>query len=393
MDINKYNVSEKLFSLEKFSKKTRQDLHKIAELSGREFKTAKYCRDLITSFGYATKNYAGYTGFLADLIIDPAKPLIAFRADMDALAIPDMTNNEHSSTHEGYAHNCGHDIHMAVALTAANYLSQYQNEMNANVRFIFQMAEEDMRVPGADKMVELGCMDGVSEVYALHNNAAVETGTISLNSGVVTSWGSTWTLDVYGVSAHGSTPQRGLDAIREACRIIDYLDYVVAKKTSPFSPAVFNCGMITGGTIPNTVADHVQAQGTIRAMDKETDQILKNSIQEMIARSEAGGFKATMAYVSYPAVENHPHAYWRIIEAASNFLPQRNIETNSRPTTASDDFSYMVNATQNRTGAMFTLGSGNKAKGINNFPHSNPYFVDDNCLLIGAQIFINLVIY
>nr|WP_228865790.1 M20/M25/M40 family metallo-hydrolase [Xenorhabdus sp. PB30.3] len=110
---------------------------------------------------------------------------------------------------------------MTVALTAANYLSQHQNEMSVNVRFIFQMAEEDMRIPGADKMVELGCMDGVSEVYALHNDGAEDTGTIALTSGTLTSWGTTWTLDVYGVSAHGSTPKKGLDAIREMCRIID----------------------------------------------------------------------------------------------------------------------------------------------------------------------------
>lgn len=391
MDKNRYNVSEKLFELNEFSKKTRQYLHKIPELSGQEFKTSRYCRDLMSGFGYTIKTYADYTGFVADLIVDPAKPLIAFRADMDALAMPDMTNNEHTSVHEGCAHNCGHDTHMAIALTAANYLSQHRDEMRANVRFIFQMAEEDMRIPGADKMVELGCMEGVNEVYALHNNGAQDTGHISFNAGVMSSWGSTWTLDVHGVSAHGSTPQKGLDAIRETCRIIDYLDYIVAKKTDPFSPAVFSCGMIKGGTIPNAVADRVQARGTIRAMDKETDQILKNSFQEIIASSEAGGFKTTIVYDSYPAVENHPHAHQRIKEAAAKFLPAENIESNGLPMTGSEDFSYMINATKDRIGAMFFLGSGNQTKGINNYIHSNPYFIDDDCLLVGAQIFINLV--
>ncbi|MDX7999388.1 amidohydrolase [Xenorhabdus sp. Reich] len=390
MNKNQYNVSEKLFELNEFSKKTRQDLHKIPELSGQEFKTSQYCRDLMTGFGYAIKIHEGYTGFIADLIIDPTKPLIAFRADMDALEMPDMTNNQHTSIHKGCAHNCGHDTHMSIALTAANYLSKHRDEMSANVRFIFQMAEEDMRVPGADKMVEQGCVEGASEVYALHNNGAQETGSISLNRGVMSSWGSAWTLDVHGISAHGSTPQKGLDAIREASRIIDYMDYIVAKKTDPFSPAVFSCGMIKGGTIPNAVADHVQARGTIRAMDKETDQLLKDSFQEIIARSESGGFKTTIVYDSYPAVENHPQAYLHILEAAAKFLPTENIESNSHPMTGSEDFSYMINATKARVGAMFFLGSGNKAKGIDNYLHSNPYYIDDDCLLVGAQIFINL---
>ncbi|MBD2780315.1 M20 metallopeptidase family protein [Xenorhabdus szentirmaii] len=391
MKKNRLNVNEKLFELSEFSKKTRQDLHQLPELSGQEFKTSQYCRNLMMGFGYIIRNYEGYTGFIADLIIDPSKPLIAFRADMDALAMPDMTNNKHTSIHGGCAHNCGHDTHMAIALTTANYLSQHRDEMSANVRFIFQMAEEDMRVPGADKMVELGCMEGVNEVYALHNNGAQETGSISINTGVMSSWGSTWTLDVYGISAHGSTPQKGLDAIREACRIIDYMDYVIVKKTDPFSPAVFSCGMIQGGTIPNAVADHVQARGTIRAMDKETDQILKNSFQEIIARSEAGGFKTTIVYSSYPAVDNHPYAYQRILAAAAQFLPAENIESNSSPMTGSEDFSYMINATKEGVGAMFFLGSGNKTKGIDNYLHSNPYYIDDDCLLVGAQIFINLV--
>ncbi|MDC9598418.1 M20 metallopeptidase family protein [Xenorhabdus anantnagensis] len=391
MNKNQYNISEKLFELNAFSKKTRQDLHKIPELSGQEFKTSQYCRDLISGFGYAITSYEGYTGFIADLIIDPTKPLIAFRADMDALAMPDMTNNEYSSIHDECAHNCGHDTHMTIALTAANYLSRHRHEMNTNVRFIFQMAEEDMSIPGADKMVELDCMEGVSEVYALHNNGAQDTGHISFNTGVMSSWGSTWTLDVYGVSAHGSTPQKGLDAIREASRILDYMDYIIAKKTDPFSPAVFCCGMIKGGTIPNAVADHVQARGTIRAMDKETDQILKNSFQEIIAHSEAGGFRTTITYNSYPAVENHPYAHLRILEAAAKFLPAGHINSNSHPMTGSEDFSYMINATKDRVGAMFFLGSGNKAKGIDNYLHANPYFIDDDCLLVGAQIFINLV--
>lgn len=387
---NKHNISEKLFALEAFSKKTRQDLHKIPELSGEEFKTSKYCRDLMESFGYSIRNFEGFTGFTADLIIDPAKRLIGYRTDMDGLEMPDMTCNEHSSVHEGCAHNCGHDTHMTIALTAAKYLSEHREELTNNVRFIFQMAEEDMRIPGADKMVEMGCMEGVDEVYGLHNDGAIETGLIRFNAGVMSSWGSAWTLDVHGVSVHGSTPHKGLDAIREATRLIDYMDYVVAKKTDPFSPAVFGCGMIHGGTIPNAIADHVQARGTIRAMDAATDQILKDSFKEIIARSEAGGFKTTLVCSGYPAVENHPVAHSVIREAAAKFLPAENIESNGKPMTGSEDFSYMINATKDRMGAMYFLGSGNAEKGINNYLHANPYFVDDDCLLIGAQIFVNI---
>lgn len=222
-------------------------------------------------FGYTLRTFEGYTGFTADLIVDPAFKLLAIRADMDGLEMPDMTENACTSIHDGMAHNCGHDSHMAIALTTANFLSKHKDSMKYNVRFIFQMAEEDMRVPGANKMVEMACMEGVDEVYALHNDASMDTGTIKLNSGIMSSWGSAWTLDVHGVSAHGSTPHKGLDAIREAARIIEDMDYIVAKQTSPFSPAVFGCGMINGGTIPNAVADYVGLEALfVRWMQKPT---------------------------------------------------------------------------------------------------------------------------
>ena len=279
---------------------------------------------------------------------------------------------------------------MAIALTTAKFLAGHRDRLRYNVRVIFQMAEEDMRVPGAEKMVELGCMKGVDEVYALHNDGAMETGTIKFNQGAMSSWGSAWTLDVHGISAHGSTPHKGLDAIREAVRIIEDMDYIVAKRTSPFSPAVFGCGMINGGTIPNAVADHVQARGTIRAMDAETDQILKNSFRDIIAQSELRGFKTTMVHAGYPAVENHTEACERLQQAAAEVLPAECINAQGQPMTGSEDFSYMINATPDRKGAMFFLGSGNQAKGICNYLHANPYYLDDDCLLIGAQIFVNL---
>lgn len=389
--ITNYKISTNLLLLSDFSKMVRRDLHKIPEVSGCEYKTSKYCKDIIKKLGYEITEFEGYTGFIAELIVNKYYPLVAIRADMDGLEMPDLTENEYTSIHPGLAHNCGHDTHMAIALTTAKYLSENKDEMHYNVRFIFQMAEEDMRVPGADKMVELGCMEGVDEVYALHNDASMETGVIRFNNNVMSSYGSAWTLDIYGKSAHGSTPHKGFDAIREAARIIEYMDYIVAKRTDPFCPAVFGCGMITGGTIPNALAEHVQARGTIRAMDENTDHILKESFNEITAHSAVMGFRTSINYVSYPAIINHPVAYERLIKAAQLFLPKENIDNHGCPMTGSEDFSYMINATKNKVGAMFFLGSGNSAKGINNYLHSNPYIVDDDCLLVGAQIFINLV--
>lgn len=384
-----YTISQELSLLEKFSKEVRHYLHTIPEASGEEYKTSAYCKKMMQSFGYSVVEYPGFTGFHADLNIADHIKRVAFRADMDGLEMPDLTESEYRSVHDNMAHNCGHDSHMAIALTAARFLAENQHALKCNVRFIFQMAEEDMRVPGAEKMVECGCVIDVDEIYALHNDASIEVGSIKINDGIMSSWGAAWTLDIGGVSAHGSTPQKGLDAIREAVRIIADLDYIVAKKTSPFSPAVFGCGMIHGGSVPNAVPDYVQARGTIRSMDEETDSILKNHFSSIVTESKLRGFRTTMVSTGYPAVVNHKEAFQRVIQSASCFLQR--IDSHCKPMTASEDFSYMVNAVPDRKGAMFFLGSGCAEKGINNYLHSNPYYLDDDCLLIGAQIFINLV--
>ncbi len=388
--LSQFELNENLLKLQGFSVNARRDLHKIPELSGEELETSKYCRTLMTEFGYTLRTYDGHTGFIADLIVDPSFTTIAFRADMDALEMDDLTNDENSSLNEGRAHNCGHDTHMAIALTAANYLSKNTAELRHNVRFIFQMAEEDMRVDGADKMVELGCMEGVSEVYALHNDAAQECGTVLVNNGIMSSYGYAWTLDIEGKSAHGSTPHKGLDAIREGARIVEDMDYIVAKQTNPFSPAVFVCGMFNGGSVPNAVAANVQARGTIRSMDEETNRILQDSFKSIVTQSELRGYKTSISHCGYPAVINSSFAYDRVVQAAGETVPSRLIDENCTPMTGSEDFSLMVNATTNQCGAMFFLGSGNKKKGICNYLHSNPYFVDEDFLIIGAQIFINL---
>ena len=386
-----FKIDPELLTLSDFSKTVRGHLHTIPELSGEEYKTSSYCQSILKELGYSITTYEGYTGFIADLHINDSFKLIAWRADIDALEMEDKTTGEYCSTHEGRAHNCGHDSHMAIALTAAKYFTQNMDKLIHNVRFVFQMAEEDMRVPGADKMVELGCMEGVSEVYALHNDAALELGSVNVNNGVMSSYGYAWTLDIHGVSAHGSTPHKGLDSIREGARIVEDMDYIVAKKTNPFSPAVFVCGMFNGGTIPNAVAAHVQARGTIRSMDEETNLTLQDSFNSLVAQSELRGYKTTMDYCGYPAVINHNHAYHRVVEAAAKVIPDERLNQNCMPMTGSEDFSLLVNAAEDRCGAMFFLGSGNKEKGIDNYLHANPYYIDDDCLLIGAQIIVNLV--
>lgn len=384
------NISPELKQLYDYSIETRRYLHTIPELSGQEFKTSAFCKKEMREAGYTLTEYDGFTGFVADLHVSDSLSLVAFRADMDALEMDDMSEGSFVSTHKGCSHNCGHDTHTTILLTAAKYLAKHKDQLKHNVRFLFQMAEEDMRVPGADKMVELGCMDGVSEVYALHNDGSQEIGTILINEGIMSSYGSAWTVTIDGVATHGSTPEKGLNVITEGSKIVQELSYIVANKVSPRSTAVISVGMFHAGTIPNGIADHAQIRGTIRAMDEDTDQILKASFRTVVEKSKLEGFKTQFDVVGYPAVINHPEAYQRVLKAVKDVVPANLIQDKCLPMAGSEDFSFMINATKDKKGAMFFLGSGNSAKGITNYLHANPYYVDEDFLLIGAQIFINI---
>ena len=194
--LDQFHLSPDLVNLSDYCFNARRELHKIPELSGEEFKTSVFCQKLMKEAGFVVTTYEKFTGFIADLTINSSFSRIAFRADMDALEMQDMTSDAYTSTHDGKAHNCGHDSHMAIALTTAKYLAEHQIDLKYNLRFIFQMAEEDMRIPGACKMVELGCMEGVQQVYGLHNDANLECGTVNINNGIMSSYGSAWTLNI-----------------------------------------------------------------------------------------------------------------------------------------------------------------------------------------------------
>lgn len=388
-----FNISPDLLCLQEEGFGFRHKLHQIPESSGAEFKTAAFCQNILKQCGYTITTYEGFTGFIANLQAPSANaPTIAIRADMDALEMPDLTQNEHTSTHQGLAHNCGHDLHMAIALLSALYISKHAQKLTCNVRFIFQMAEEKTHIPGADKMVELGCMNEVDEVYALHNNAALDYGSIEIKEGVMSSYGSIWQLDIKGKAAHSSTPHLGLDALREGVRIVADMDYIISKCINPFHTAVFSCGSFHSGTIANGVADSAILKGSLRAMDKQSDEILKNALKNIESQSAIRGFDSHFSFHSYPAIINHPLCVQKLLNAAKSVLKDHSMITYPcSPMSASEDFSHMINAAPQNKGAMYFLGSGNAQKGICNYLHSNPYYVEDKAILIGAQIWINLI--
>ena len=364
----------------------RRHLHRIPELGREEHKTTAYCQEVLANLGYEIRPSFS-TGFTADLMVGEGLKMVAFRADMDALPARERLEEDYCSQHEGIAHLCGHDVHMAIALTAARFMAEHKDELNYNVRFLFQPSEE-MFVGGAKEMIAAGCLEGVDEVYGLHNDPTIESGRIHMCRGAMSSNGDSFTIRIKGRSAHASTPHLGLDAIREASRMITEFNSIVANNCSPMQPALIAVGTLQAGEASNIIATNAEMAGSVRSFDDATQQTMLRRMEETFEESRRRGFEVSMDVQGYPAIINEEPGFERMLEAAGKVMAADAINANCKPMVGSEDFSYF---TRERPGGFFFLGSGNRAKGICNPLHANPFLVEEECIAWGAAIFAALV--
>ena len=362
----------------------RRHLHRYPELGRQEFKTSTYCQEQMAALGYDIRS-SFETGFVADLTVPGATRTIAFRADMDALPAQELGDASYKSCHDGVAHLCGHDVHMSIALTAACYLAGKRDQLTSNIRFIFQPDEEG--VGGAQGMIADGVMDGVDEIYALHNDPSLEAGQIRLKTGIMSAALTQFELKITGKSAHGTTPHQGLDALSESVRIYQQLDHIRMRRISPFSPALLMIGELKAGEACNIIAPEANLTGTVRSFDNTVQDALLHEIRSLLQESEQRGFGIEFTTGGCPAINNSEYAVSRVMAAASAVLDSDKIITMPEPWPASEDFSDF---TAVRQGALFLLGSGNASKGINQPLHANPFDVDEDCIAYGAAIFAQL---
>jgi len=200
---------------------TRRDFHKHPELSFQEFRTSKIVANKLESFGINTKRNVGKTGVVGILKGQCNGPIIALRADMDALPIQETNNFSYKSINEGIMHACGHDAHTAMLLGAAEALSKMKKQIKGEVRFIFQPAEEGFG--GARYMIKDGALENVDEIYGMHVWNYQKSGTVGVQSGPVMAAADIFTIEITGIGGHGAAPQGTVDSIVVASYLIQSL--------------------------------------------------------------------------------------------------------------------------------------------------------------------------
>ncbi|HET9983639.1 MAG TPA: amidohydrolase [Longimicrobiales bacterium] len=361
----------------------RRDLHRYPELGFQEVRTAAVAAERVAALGYRVRRGVGRTGVVAEL--GSGGPVVALRADMDALPIQEESEQDYRSTVAGVMHACGHDAHVSMLLGAATLLAELaqRGELPAGtVRLLFQPSEECSDAEnksGAMRMVDDGAMDGVGAVFGLHIGAHLPAGKAFLvQPGPVMAGTDTFTITVRGKSAHAARPNEGVDALVLAAHVVLAAQNVVARRISPLDQGVVSIGQIQGGTAENIVAESVTLRGTLRYFDPNVRDVLREELRRAVAVADALGGRGELDLrTGYPAVVNDPGASELARTAIGKTLgPDAFGEL--APWMGGEDFAVLQ---QQAPGCFFWLGAAlTDAR-----EHHHPRFdIDESVLPLGA---------
>lgn len=357
----------------------RRDFHMHPELGFQETRTSAKIAENLKNWGYQVRTGVGKTGVVADL--GQGKPIVAIRADMDALPIQEANQVPYKSKHDGVMHACGHDAHVAIALGAAQLLSDEKHP--GTIRFLFQPAEEvedEEGLSGAPRMIEQGAIEGVDYALALHVAASIKSGEIELDefggAGV-----DTFYAKVLGKGGHGSTPQKVIDPIFISGHVILAIHNIVSRRLQPFEPAVISIGSIHGGQIDNVIPEEVSLTGTIRYLNPKIQKQIHAEIQRAmeIAKTLGGDYELKIVE-GYPPMSNDPQVLAVLRAVINNLLGEGKI-VEPKPEMGAEDFGFFI---QDIPGAMFYLGC--KIEDEPRRHHDARFDINEDCLPIGAAV-------
>jgi amidohydrolase len=367
----------------------RRDIHHHPELGFQEQRTAQVIADRLAELGVAVRTGVAKTGVVGHL--GSGGRCIALRADMDALPIQEENEQPYASEVPGVMHACGHDVHVACLLGAAQLLAEESaaGRLPGRVLFLFQPSEEnqdDEGLSGAMRMAAEGVMAGVDAAIALHVWADLPLGTIGVRAGTACAYPDKFELVIKGQEAHGAFPHRGFDAITLAAQVINALQTVVSRRMDPTRGRVLTVGTIQGGTKDNILAGEVTMSGTLRTFEPETRETLFAEMERAcgVARALGGDFELTII-PGYIPVINDPTLTALVRQAGADLLGEGNVRE-ALLEMGGEDFSYLA---QQVPGCFFYLGGA--TPGEPERLHHHPRFdVDERCLPLGAALLAEL---
>jgi len=402
------NLERKFKDIEQKVIDWRRDIHQNPELGNREFRTATLVAKHLRSLGMEVKTEVGVTGVIGVLKGGQPGPVVALRADMDALPVLERTPVSFASKattfYEGketaVMHACGHDSHVAILMGVAEILSGMQKELKGTVKFIFQPAEEGApkgEEGGAELMVKEGALNNpkVDVIFGLHINAQVEVGKITYRPGGMFAGVGDMKITVKGKSSHGAEPWSSVDPIVVSAQIINNLQTIVSRNVNVTkNAAVVTIGAIHGGNRSNIIPEQVEMLGTVRTLSEADEKLVFERIRQIVTKTaEANGTEATL---ELPYSSHYPVTFNNIALTAK-MLPSLQKSTGAKNVvlvpaeTGAEDFSFFANEVP---GFYFYVGALPKGKDPEtSAPHHTPeFYLDESGFITGVNAMVNLVV-
>ena len=369
----------------------RRDIHSHPELSGNEERTSKKVIEKLKKLPIEIISNVNGHGVIGNLKGISNKKTILLRSDMDALPIDEMNDLEYKSKNKNVMHACGHDMHTSILLGTALVLSEFKEELNGNVKFMFQPSEEASPIGGAKGMIAEGLLENpkVDEAYGLHV-FGIPTGKIAIKSGVATSRSDRIDIEIFGKSSHASMPAEGKDTIVVAGNIITSIQSIISRNMPPNQTAVITIGKISGGTRYNVLADYVKLEGTVRTFSTENAEMIKNRLEELVTNiSKAYGCKGILHYQNgYDFIYNNPELSTSLINSLSEEFGEENILIQDNPLPAGEDFSFVSKKVPS---VFMWLGTENSFNTGRCTLHSPDFMPDENSIKIGIKTFCKII--
>ncbi len=356
----------------------RRDIHRVPELAFQETRTAGIVADELARLGLAPRTGVGRTGVVADIAGGRPGPVLAIRADMDALPIHEETGMDFASTVEGRMHACGHDIHTATLLGVAAVLKDLAPQMAGTVRLIFQPAEEVLE--GAAAMIADGAAEGIDMALGFHNHPDMPVGTFGYVRGACLAASDRFDLVVRGRSGHAAHPYAAVDPIVAASHFIAQAQTVVSREIRPLHPAVVTVGMVQGGTTYNIIPERVHLKGTVRTLHRDARDTAEAALKRL-----ADGLQTTMRVkceMTYerkvPPLVNDDRVLEPVLAAV---LRQTGVAAEEgEPSMGAEDFAEFA-----ALAPSFHLRVGSGAPGRDDRLHNAFYQPDERCIALGVQ--------
>jgi len=363
----------------------RRDIHRHPEVGLAEHRTSQLVFDYLKGLGLAPVRVAS-TGVVATLSGETPGKTIGLRADMDALTVTEQADHDYRSKSPGLMHACGHDGHTAILLGAAKLLTETQDRLVGNVKFIFQPAEEGPG--GALPMIQEGALlsPAVDAMLGLHIGTVQYTaGQVALRYGAVCASPDNIEIVLKGKGGHAGHPHAAVDTIVTAGHLIVALQSIVSREIDPAAAVVLSLGTVKGGYRENVIADEVTLTGTVRTLSAEIRSSMPERIERII-KGVCASFRCqyTFTYTQgYPALHNDSVMTALTEEVAQELLGNKNVFQAPSPSMGGEDFSYFAEAVPS---CFFMLGAMNEAKDCDYVIHHPKFNFDEDAIPVGMAV-------